>query len=453
MSERHTIGGEGPNDFGSEVAREDWRRYGGARGEAGTGGDRPGSTGRETDEQGRLRDDLYLDYRREGNGSGPRRTPEQDAAARRRRLSNLIGVAVAIAVIGTAAVVLNIQATTYKPASSPSRVALLSPGGSGLALPSGSSLPSTLTRVAHVGVTIKTPLLITIPDRGLDPDDGYTMYLTGNSGGFAMDPGTGRVLRVYGGPPFVSGMKRAVVDQALWLSTWPGQGVICGQECWKSATTYRVDLANGTVLETYLNTYLVGATSDGLWLATGSNVERHDPQTGAIAASTPWQGTAEPRVGCDYLWSYDQTAKETSLNYIDPSTGNSIRGSTLSTAYTFGPIWSDGQCWLMSGTGGSSNRTTSLAWLNADGSTYMERQIAQSLVVLDREFWVYTADGTIQRFEPSAEVPYGVKYTLPIRPSDGDPRWFFASSGTLWLTLGDQLIGFDARTGASAVRG
>jgi hypothetical protein len=137
---------------------------------------------------------------------------------------------------------------------------------------------------------------------------------------------------------------------------------------------------------------------------------------------------------------------------IDPATGAQIKGSNLTADYTFGPILSDGQCWMMSGSGGSSNRTTKLAWLNPDGTTYAERSYALSLVVLDQEFWAYSGDGTMERFEAASGNPYGVQYKLPIRPSDGDPRWFFASTGTLWLTQGDSLIGFDVTTGASAVR-
>jgi hypothetical protein len=450
VSEQGTIG-DGPNGFGSDVARDDWQRYGGAGHQGGPSGASPAQAHGETDDLGRLRDELYLDYRRES--SGPRRrTPEQEAARLRRRTANIVGLAAAAAVVGAAALVFNIQASTFA-VTTPSPFVRATPMSVASAGPSGSFVaPSQAPVVAQVGVTIQMPLTVTIPDRGLDPDDGTTMYLTGNTGGFAVDPGTGRVLRVFPGDAFAGGMRRAVVDQSLWLSTWPSNTAVCGPACWADATTYQLDLSTGKVLAALDRSYLVGATSGGVWVATGSNVERLDPRTAAVVATTPWTPITEPRVGCDDLWSYAVSATTSRVDLVDPATGAPIGGSSLSADYTFGPINSDGQCWMMTGSGGSSKGATKLAWLNPDGSTYAERSYNQSLVVLDHEFWVYSPDGTMQRFEAASGNPYGLRYRLPATPADGDPRWFFASTGTLWLIHGATLVGFDIDTGASAVR-
>lgn len=456
MSERDRTNGDNAgrmaNGFGGDVAREDWRRYGASHPASGS---RAGGSGlRETDEAGRLRDDMYLDYRLESRHAVSRSAGERALAARRRRTSNLVGVGAAIAAIAVAALIFSFQASAITPPSpTASRVAHASPTASASVIPSATLPVLTTPRAGRVGVTIKMPLAVAVPDRGLDPDDGTTVYLTGPTGGIAVDPGTGRVLRVYGGPAFTQGMKRAVVDSRLWVSAWPDQGGTCGPGCWAQAATYRIDLATGNVLQTLQGTYLISAASGGVWVATGSLILRLDPDTGDTLATTLWQGTGEPRVGCEYLWSYQLSSKGTDLALIDPGSGDVIGTSSLSKDYTFGPVWADGQCWLMSGSGGASSGTTELVWLNAGGGKYAEFQFAQSLVILEREFWLYRPDGTMQRFEPSGGVPYGAWYRLDARPPGGDVNLFFASAGTLWMLSGDELVGFEVRTGTSAVAG
>jgi hypothetical protein len=173
-------GGRQPRGLGGDSGSEDWRRYGSAN--PGTAGPRARAESGlgETDEAGHPPDDQYHAYRLEGSRSGSRTAAELALAGRHRRTSNLIGVGAAVAVIAAAALAFNIQASTISPPPAASRAALRSLSSSSSTIPSATSPgPFKSTLIGQVSVTIRLPLSVTIPDRGLDPDNGIAMYLTG----------------------------------------------------------------------------------------------------------------------------------------------------------------------------------------------------------------------------------------------------------------------------------
>jgi hypothetical protein len=280
------------------------------------------------------------------------------------------------------------------------------------------------------------------------------MYLTGPGGGIAMDPGTGAIRTIYGGAAFSKGMRRTAILGGLWVSSWPADATVCGPSCWPLAVTYRIEPSTGNVTNALLATYLVGAASEGIWVATADKLQLLDPTTGALLSTTSWKGSAEPRVGCGYLWSYTPSDKGATLSKIDPRTGVTIGTSILPAGVTYGPTYIEGLCWMMTGSGGASAGSTKLVWLATDGTTQAVLDYpGRSIVTLDREFWLYSSGGTMQRFEAAAGVSFGVSYLLPAQPADNDPKWLFAAAGTLWMIRGSTLAGFDLPTGTSRVNG
>jgi hypothetical protein len=443
--------------FGSDVARDDWNRYGGNHVTSASAepDDAIGRLVPAVSDRDVLRDDLYLEYRREAGSV--EEAPESDRN-RRRHMANVAGLS-AFGVIGLA-VALMVVATSPAvegPSPSPSRfVATVTPQRSGQ--PVGSPLPTRTTSAAHVGVIIDLPMAISLPDRDQPPDDGSTIYLTGPSGGFSLDPGSGNVKTIYGGPAFVGGMRRTVVASGLWISSWSSDFGSCGPACWPSATTYRLDYETGNVTVTLPGTYLIGATSEGIWVATADHLELLEPGNGVLLGTTPWSITAEPRVGCDKLWFYapaltkDKTATA-KLGQVGPSTGALLSSIDLDANLVYGPTFVESQCWMMTGRGGASAQSTTLAWIGDDGRLdSVRRYSTKSIVTLNREFWAYTPDGRIQRFEPIAGVGYGPIYQLPVHPDNEDPVWLFSGGRSLWMIDGAQLVGFDIPTGATGQR-
>lgn len=315
-------------------------------------------------------------------------------------------------------------------------------------------VPSNSPRPAHVALLVNLPMDIAIADRDQPPDDGTLIYLTGPAGGVSVNPTDGTVGTVYGGAAFANGVRRAVVDGGLWVSSWPAAAKSCGPLCWPTAATYRLDLATGSITNVLAKTYLVGASSDGIWVASGGNLQQLDPSTGAILSTTPWFGGGEPRVGCGSLWSFTSDASGGTLAEIDPASGTEIGQSQLGPGVAYGPTLVEGLCWMMSGSGGTSTVSTTLVWLNPDGTTQSTFLYGgKSIVTLEHEFWLYGSDGTMHRFEAASGFGYGASYLLPVRPSQDDPQWLFAAAGTLWLLDGKQLTGFDVYTGPGRVHG
>ena len=181
----------------------------------------------------------------------------------------------------------------------------------------GSASPTTLVRptvrMGHVGVTIQMPLPFFVPDRDSNPDDGTTMYLVGNSGGFPVDVARGIDGTVWGGAAFPTGLRKSVFDQGLWASPWPGgyasrpsgfasrpsgyasrpSGYAsCGPDSWGKATTYRIDPATGAVTLTLKNTYLVGAAFEGVYVASQGRVLTVDPTDGKASFGGAGQATS-----------------------------------------------------------------------------------------------------------------------------------------------------------------
>jgi hypothetical protein len=307
--------------------------------------------------------------------------------------------------------------------------------------------------MAHAGIVIDLPLGITIADRDQQPDDHAAIYLTGPTGGVAVDPGTGAFKHVYGGPAYAGGLGRALVMDGLWLSS-ESSDVVCGPSCWAESATYRLDTSSGSVTKALPKTYLVGAASDGVWVATGGKLERLDPYTGAALASLPWSGSAEPRYGCGSIWAFTAGDSGATIAEIDPPAGRTIGQSKLDPKVIGGPTYVEGQCWMMSGAAGVSGGSTTLVWLNDDGtSAKVFRYPGRSILTLDHEFWGYSQDRKIQRFEAVSGVDYGVAYVLPVKPTDNDPKWIFAATGMLWMIQGSQLVGFDVPTGTNRANG
>ncbi|MFI5258703.1 MAG: hypothetical protein ACHQ01_03715 [Candidatus Limnocylindrales bacterium] len=437
----------------SDVAREDWNRYGLARRvtpvEQRDALGRPLEPADRADDLGRVGEKLRPDAGRKTEA--PRTRPVRPPRSSR-FVANAVALS-AVGVIGAVLFVVAIVTSALMPAPSPTPG--LSPTPSPpAAFASVAALPSETLRPAHVGILINLPMEIAIADRDQPPDDGTLMYLTGPSGGVAVDPGDGKLGTVYGGPAFAKGARRAIIDTGLWVSSWPAATTSCGPSCWPAAATYRLDLASGSITNTLPATYLLGATSDGVWVASGAKLQQLDPSSGEILSTTPWFGVGEPRVGCSSLWSFTPASGGARLTEIDPASGTAIGQSMLDPGVTYGPTFIEGQCWMMSGSGGASAGSTTLQWLNPDGSTQsILRYPGKSIVTLDREFWQYTSDRMIRRFEAISGFGYGVPYLLPVRPSNDDPKWLFAAAGTLWLVDGKQLAGFDVPTGPSRVSG
>lgn len=392
-------------------------------------------------------DEFFLDYRDESHAD------EHGPAGRSRSprfVANLVTVSV-VGVIGVVVMVIAIVSSAIWPAPppTPTRSATQFSDSSVSIVPGASST----TRMAHTGIAIDLPMDITIADRDQPPDDGGVIYLTGPTGGVAVDPGTGAFKHVYGGLAFAGGLGRAFVMDGLWVSS-ASSDEVCGPNCWAESTTYRLDRTSGAVTQTFPQTYLVGAASDGVWVATGNRLERLDPSTGDALATVPWSRSAEPRFGCGSIWAFTAGDSGATIAEIDPSTGRPLGQSRLDPMVADGPTYVEGQCWMMSGSAGVSGGTTTLVWLNVDGTTAkVFRCPGRSILTLDREFWGYSQDGKLRRFEAVSGIDYGVAYVLPIKPTDNDPKWIFAAAGTLWMLQGGQLVGFDVPTGTNRANG
>jgi hypothetical protein len=415
----------------SDVPEDDWARYGGARRKTS-----------ESDLPELVGDDPFLDYRYEGIGPGH---SEQPDATWPRSKANALGALIAVIILAGAAAFINLSSSNVAPG--PTATPIPRPT---VAL--GSASPTTLVRPtlwpAHVGVTIQMPLPIFVPDRDSNPDDGTTMYLVGSSGGFPVDVARGIHGTVWGGAAFPTGLRKSIFDHGLWVSSWPSSYTACGPDCWDKATTYRIDPATGAVTLKLESTYLVGASFEGVDVASQGQVSTVDPSDGNVLSFVPWKESGEPRVGCGSLWSVQLGSGKTILNLIDTASGYPNGASILAAEITFGPFSAEGRCWMMTGQGGASANSTSLVWISPSGSVADDHQYAASLVLLDSEFWVL-GDGTIQRFEVASGIGYGRYFQLAVRPPNNDPRWLFASLGSLWLYTGTDLVGFDVLTGSS----
>jgi hypothetical protein len=432
----------------SEAARDDWYRYGLSR----RGGEDQAprdALGRPIQDEGRrpaVPDDMFIRYRDE-----TRQVPSGRARRSPRFIANvatvIIVIAVAVAAVGIA---LATSPGPVVPSPSPGQLDSPTINPSSFPLVVSSAGP----RAAHVAALIDLPVQVTITDRQRPLDDGgTTLYLTGPKGGVALDPSRGIIRSVLGGAAFAGGVRRAVFDSGLWLSSWPAATRPCGPTCWAQSTTYRLD-AVGAVTKKLTATYLLGAADDGVWVATGKVVELLDPATGAVRSSATWKGTTEPRIGCGALWSFTADAKATTLAQIDPKTGATLGSSVLDPTVTYGPIDVQGRCWMFNGSNGATLASATMTWLNADGTTQATFQYpGLSLVVLDNDFWIYSNGSQMQRLDPTSGVGFGAAYTLPVGPPGGDPQWFFASIGKMWMISGTQLAELDIPTGPGNAAG
>jgi hypothetical protein len=433
----------------NEPAREDWQRYGLSHRQVDADApdpEEPVRPIRPEDLRIGAEDDLFLEYRHEnGAHSGkPEWTPSG------RRFSTNV---VTASIVGALAAVLAILAIVT---SGPMAVSSPTPRATQPAFVVASVDPSAAatSKAAHVGLLITLPSTITNVDRGLPLSDATHLYLTNSDGGVAIDTATGAVQNVYGGAAFGSGVERSLEQNGLWVSNWAVANSTCGPECWQSATTFRIDPTSGSVTNTFKKTYLIGSTTDGVWVAAGRQVELLDPATGHVLSNTPWTGTGEPRVGCDSLWSLDMSGNGPILAKVDAQSGSLSTGTTLDPNLTYGPITAESQCWMMNGQGGAEHGSLSLAQLRNDGSVQSSFQYPNdSVAVLDKEFWLYMPNGLIRRFDANSGTGYGTPYVLPVRPFDDDPKWFFAAAGALWLIQDGQLTGLDVPTGTTKVNG
>ena len=420
----------------TEVPEDDWARYGGAHRRA-SESDRPELVG----------EDPFLDYRYESTNPDQGAQPD---ATRPRSRANAVGALIAVIVLAGAAVFFNLSSANVAPGPIVTPVPRPT-----VAL--GSASPTTLIQptmqLSHVAVTIQTPLPILVPDRDSNPDDGTTMYLVGSSGGFPVDVAHGIHGTIWGGAAFPAGLRKSIFDSGLWVSSWPNTYTTCGPDCWDRATTYRIDPDTGAVTLKLESTYLVGASFEGVDVASQDQVLTVDPSDGTVLSGVPWKEAGEPRLGCGSLWSVQLGSTKTILNLMDTASGYAMGASILAADITFGPFSAEGQCWMMTGQGGASANSTSLVWILPDGSLEGDRQYGASLVLLDSEFWELLGDGTIQRLDVTSNIGigYGHRFQLPVKPPDNDPKWLFASLGKLWLYTGTDLVGFDILTGASAV--
>ena len=434
---------------GDDVAREDWYRYGLHREPIADQRDALGRPLAPSDRGSRVGDEFAI-------GAQRRQRPSRAASARSPRHSRLVAnvfTVSAVATIGVALIVYAVVSSSLMPAPSPTPRRTTVPTASASSTATISPEAYASPRVADIAFRIELPWDIVVADRDRTPDAGNTMYLTGLTGGVAVDSGNGSRGTTFGGAAFTTGVRRAIVDSGLWVSSWPADVATCAASCWPAASTYRLDLASGKVTMTLSQTYLVGAASDGIWVASGDKLARLDPSTGAVLSTTPWLGKGEPRAGCDSLWSFSSGSEGATLAEIDVTTGTALGQSTLDPGVTFGPAIVGGQCWMMTGSGGASTGGTTLVWLKPDGSAAVFPYPTSSIVILDGEFWRYASDRTIRRFDARTGIGYGVPYLLPSRPLDNDPKWIFAAAGTVWLVDGKELTGLDIPTGASRTEG
>jgi hypothetical protein len=342
------------------------------------------------------------------------------------------------------ALVFSLRASEIKPSLSPSR-----PVASESRTPSAT--PVGTIRMASAGFVLQLAFSATAMGRDFSPDDGRYLYLAGDGGAAVIDPDTGQFVANPGGSEFPSRLRKWIFNDGLWLSTWLSTDPYCGPACWQVATTYRVDAATGAVTLKLPGTYLVGRSSDGIWVASGNSISRLDPATGQVAATVPWQASGEPRFGCNSMWSFrqDSANTQTLLSLVDLDSGLAAAPVALDPAITSGPISVEGYCWAMSGSNAASNAPVKIVWLSPNGSVLDSREANDAVVVMDNEFWTYKGDGTLQRLDMPSGVAYGHRFQLDIRPSRVGVSGLFAALGLVWLCEGDQLVVFDIRTGAT----
>ncbi len=434
----------------SSVARDDWNRYGLSRRDRAPDGAPRDALGRPVQRADRGEagpDEFFMQYRSEA-GQGTARPSRAERSSRFR--ANLATIAAA-AMLGSGLLLVGLVTSPGAPITSPSPSRFASPT---IGPPSPIALASTGPRTAHVKLVIDLPVQVAITDRERPLDDGTTMYLTGPAGGVAVNESRGAIGTVYGGVAFSTGVRRAVVDGGLWVSSWPESAKSCGPACWAQATTYRIDVATGTVAEMLAATYLLGATDDGIWVATGTVVDLLDPTTASVLSSRPWGRTSEPRVGCGALWSYMEAAQEATLVQIDATTGTVVGSSTLDPAVAYGPISVKGQCWMMNGSDGATTGGSTLVWLNTDGTTQATFGYpGRSVVILDGEFWTYASGGTLRRVEATSGVAFGASYVLAVPPPNDELRWLFSAADSLWMISGGSIVNFEVPTGAANAAG
>jgi hypothetical protein len=407
---------------------DDWARYGGAR---------ERSADAEAEEL--LRDDPFAAYRYE-NGLG---SPQDQERPRGHGRANLLGAVTAVTVIAVLAAIVNLTAPGPNPAPTRAPWADTSPSASPLM-----TAPRPTVRLARVVVTIPMPIPVFIPDRAFAFDDGSRMYLAGNAGALPVDVAAGAVGTVWSGSAFPKDLRRLVYDRGIWVSSWPTSYDLCGPPCWDKASTYRIDPESGEVTLSLEHTLLIGAQYDGVYVASEGRLRILHPVDGSERSAVAWRTAGEPRLGCGGVWSVELGA-ETELRAINAASGDQVGGSDLPPETAYGPVYSEGLCWMMSGRDGASAGGTRLILLNASGSAVEDRSYASSIVILDSEFWRLADDGSIQRFEVlSGQGGYGRRYILPIGPENGDPGAFFAAVGSMWLYRGQELIGFDIPTGS-----
>jgi hypothetical protein len=427
---------DGGND---RPATTDWDRYGLARRAAGGPAELPSN--RPTVRRGsESHDDVYLEYRQE-NLARSRSGGHPSARSRANMLAALSVGAAAILVIAVAYATSPTPSPTPTPTPTPAPTAA---GPSPSTGPAGATEPPIpATNVATEVVRMVVPASVAPPDRAYQPDDGATMFLAGQSSGIAIDPWTGSTGTVFKGKPF-SGLVRRffVAGGNVWMSSGPTDPY-CDVSCWKTSTTYRLNVGTGAVEQTYAATYLVGWSNEGLWLATKGRVDVVDPATGEVGSSVPWSAPGEPRVGCERLWSFDGT----NLSAIDVQAGTVVATSVMSG--TYGPFAAAGGCWMMTGQAGVSVGTTSLAQINDAGLLSSVTTSESTTILLDGELWDYSAGGKMQRLRPISG-PYGPTYEFLSPPPEDDPTLVFASMGMVWVldpSSGD-LVGYDIHTGS-----
>lgn len=392
-------------------------------------------------------DDLYLEYMRENasrSRSGGGRSPR-----RRANLLAIVAIAVAAVLVVAVAMATAPPGPTPTPAPTPGPTVLpTNPQATEVAtIPASSASAEVVQDVPAAKFALPFP--VDVPDRANQPDDNVvTMYLTGASGGVAIDLSTGSTEKTFAGAAFADGVGRSIVaGGSLWVSSWPSTYAACGPACWHLAKTYQLGLVTGKLAKTYDGTYLVGELGQGLVLADSNGIEFVDPTTGEKSAGLPWPGNGEPRVGCGSLWSFDAAVGQPTITRFNLATATVGASNALANGEAYGPVQTASGCWMMTGMGGVSTGSTSLAQLDTDGRLVSATGLASSVVFLDGQFWTYDA-GLLQRYDPSMTGAtggmLGPVYQLTPVPAGGDPSLLFASLGYLWALEGNQLVEYSA---------
>lgn len=217
-------------------------------------------------------------------------------------------------------------------------------------------------------------------------------------------------------------------------------------------TLSRVDLARNRVVPT--DYPIVDAAGFGsLWsISSQVGLRQIDPETGQVTATWPSVKGDNLQVACGAFWF--ENLDGTLLNRVDPSNGHVTE--QIATPEGAGRVRdAAGGCWVVLGdpgdTFGSQGELARLG--TTEGVLGRSPLIGQRVHIAGDTFWTSTADGIIQRIDPSTAAPIGHSWQLPASdlPTTPFPEKFadwrlFSAEGSLWLITATAVDHLDVST-------